>query len=201
MRRRAVVGRMTAAFLAAIVTVGVVTLVAGAHDTDFMDPNDRAGKLDVRIVKLKHAPSPAIWTVVTFGDWGIREIWDRGYVTVMLDTRDGPPADHYLLVRSTGNELRGSLWRIRAVGPDIFQGAVQVHRRSRRSVSVQVSLWRLAFGESRRFYRWSVHTIFTSDACRRTCQDHAPNGGVSVKQWRPGMSPSPSPSASPSPPG
>jgi hypothetical protein len=197
--RRAIVARTSAAFLAAVVTVSLVALVAGAHDTDFMDPNDTAGKLDVRIVKLKHAPSPAVWTIVTFGDWGIREIWDRGYVMVLLDTRYGPPADYYLLVRSRGGDLQGSLWRVRSAGLDRYEGTVQVHRRSGRSVSVQVALWRLVFGESRRFYRWAVRTIFTSDACPRTCQDRAPNGDALVKQWRPGMSPTPSPSPSPSP--
>lgn len=128
-------------------------------------------------------------------------MWDRGYFMVLLDTEGGTGTEFYLLIRSAGRALEGSLWRARAVGPDSYLGSVPVRRLSRRSASVQVGLSRLTFGASRSFYRWWVETLYTSDTCRRTCHDVAPNGEP-VRQWRPGMSPTPSPPSptdSPSP--
>ena len=187
--------RASAPFAAALVTVALVAMVAGAHHTDLLDPNDTGGKLDVRQVRLAHQPLPPMWTVVTFAEWRTRAMWDRGYIMVLLDTSAGEGAEFYLLVRSVGRVLRGSLWRARVFGPDSYLGAVPVRRLSPRSASVQVGLSRLKFGAKRSFYRWWVQTVFTGQTCRRTCQDRAPNGKP-VLQWRPGMSPSPS---SPSP--
>jgi hypothetical protein len=190
--------RALAPFAAAIVTVALVAAIAGAHDTDIVDPNDTRGKLDIHEVRLAHQPGPPRWAIVTFGEWGTKQIWDRGYLIVMLDTRRGVAAEHYLLVRSAGASLVGSLWRIRSVGPDSYLGTAAVKRWSARNATVQVRLSRLEFGASRTFYRWWVETLFTSDLCRRTCRDRAPNVDA-VLQWRPGMSPSPSPSEPPSP--
>jgi hypothetical protein len=107
-RRRATV-RALVPFVAAVATVIAMTMVAGAHDTDFNDPNDTRGKFDVSKVRLAHQPAPPIWTIVTFQEWGIREMWDRGYLMVMLDTQMGAPADHYALVRSEVFSLEGTL--------------------------------------------------------------------------------------------
>jgi hypothetical protein len=187
--------RASAPFAAALVTVALVAVVAGAHHTDLLDPNDTRGKLDVRQVRVAHQPLPPEWTVVTFAEWRTAEMWDRGYIMVLLDTSGGGRPEYYLLVRSVGSVLRGSLWRARIYGPDSHLGNIPVRRPSLRSASVQVSLSRLKFGASRSFYRWWVQTVFTGQTCRRTCQDRAPNGEP-IRQWRPGMSPSPS---SPSP--
>jgi hypothetical protein len=182
-----------APFGAALVTVTLVAAIAGAHDTDLTDPNDTRGSLDVREVRLAHKPGPPAWTLVTFGEWRTAEIWDRGYLMVLLDTQGRAGGEYYLLVRSTGTQLLGSLWRIRNVGPDSYLGSVPVQRYSRRSANVRVGLSRLTFGPSRSFYRWWVETLFTGELCKRTCHDRAPNGEP-VLQWRPGMSSSPSPS-------
>ncbi len=193
--------RAAAPFAATLVTVAVIAAAAGAHDTDVLDPNDTRGKLDVKQVRLAHQPGPPFWTILTFGEWRTAEMWDRGYLMVLLDTEGGMGAESYLLIRSVGRALEGSLWRARAYGPDSFLGSVPVRRLSRRSASVQVGLSRLTFGASRSFYRWWVETLYTSDTCRRTCHDVAPNGEP-VRQWRPGMSPTPSPPSptdSPSP--
>ena len=196
MRRRVVL--TTVPFAAALVTVALVAVVAGAHDTDLTDPDDTRGKLDVREVRLDHQPLPPKWTVATFGVWTTAQIWDSGYLMVLLDTQGGVPAEYYLLVRSAGTQLQGSLWRTHATGPDSLLGSVPVERSSRRNATVQVGLSRLTFGASRSFYRWWVQTIFTGDLCPRTCHDIAPDGEP-VLQWRPGMSPTPSPSGSASP--
>jgi hypothetical protein len=194
--RRRLLVHAAAPFVAALVTVAVLAVVAGAHDTDLTDPNDARGKLDVRKVRLQHQPAPPVWTIITFSEWTTREMWDRAYLMVMLDTQMGPPADHYLLIRSNGLALEGSLWRIRAVGPDSYLGSAPAFRKSPSSASVQVGLSRLDFGDTRAFYRWWVQTIVTSNACPQTCQDRAPNGAAAALNWRPGMSPTPSPSPS-----
>lgn len=191
--------RTVASFAGAAVTVGLVAAIAGAHHSDITDPNDTRGKLDIQEVRLAHQPGPPRWAFVTFGEWGTRQIWDRGFFMVMLDTRLGDAAEYYLLVRSTGASLQGSLWRIRSVGPDSYLGLAPVRRWSSRNATVQVGLSRLTFGAKRTVYRWWTQTVFTNDVCRRTCRDRAPNGNDSVEQWRPGMSPSPSQSPSPSP--
>jgi hypothetical protein len=190
--------RAAAPFAAALVTVALLALVAGAHDTDLMDPNDTGGRLDVKQVRLAHEPGPPVWTVVTFSEWRIAEMWDRGYLMVLLDTQGGSGAEYYLLVRAVRADLQGSLWRVQTTGPDSHLGSLPVRRPSFRSASIQVGLRRLRFGASRAFYRWWVQTVFTNASCRRTCQDRAPNGQP-VRQWLPGKSPSPTPSPTPSP--
>ena len=188
-----------ASFAAALVTVALISVVAGAHDTDLLDPNDARGKLDVKQVRLAHVPGPPTWTVVTFTEWSTAAMWERGYIMVLLDTEGRMGAEYYLLVRSAGTALEGTLWRAHSYGPDSYLGTVPARRPSRRSASVQVSLKRLKFGAGRSWYRWWVQTLYTSDICRRTCYDRAPKSPV--LQWRPGMSPTPSPSPSPSPSG
>jgi hypothetical protein len=189
--------RLLLPFAAAAVTVALLAVTAGAHHTDATDPNDTRGKLDVRAVRMGHRFGTPNWTVVTFGKWRTPSIWDRGYFFVMLDTKGRKAPEHYLMVRSLGTSLVGSLWRLRKGGSDSYLGSVPVSRPNLRSANVQVRLGRLSFGERRRFYRWWAETLFTSDVCRRVCIDRAPKDPV--LQWRPGMSPSPSVSPSPSP--
>lgn len=181
----------------AVLVVPLLSIVAGAHDTDLLDPNDTRGALDVRQVRLAHEPGPPRWTIITFEEWRTAKMWDRGYLMVLLDTEAGAPPEYYLLVRAERSELKGSLWRVRATGPDSYLGSVPTRRYSRRSASVQVGLKRLVFGPQRTFYRWWVQTVLTSDICRRTCHDRAPDV-EGVLQWRPRMSPPPSQSPSPS---
>jgi hypothetical protein len=192
---RSYVLRAAAPFAVALVTVALIVAAAGAHDTDIRDPDDARGRLDVQQVRLAHQPGPPIWTVFTFGVWRNAEMWDRGYIMVLLDTSGGERAEYYLLVRSVGSKVEGSLWRARAYGPDSYLGSVPVARPSPRSASIQVGLVRLKFGPSRSIYRWWVQTVYTSETCRQTCHDRAPNGDP-VEQWRPGMSPTPSPTKS-----
>ena len=190
--------RVTAPFAAALITIALMSVVAGAHDTDLLDPNDARGRLDVMQVRLAHVPGPPTWTIATYAEWSTAGMWDRGYLMILLDTQAGVGPEYYLLVRSAGKTLQGSLWRAHVTGPDSYLGSVPTSRPSRRSARAQVSLKRLTFGASRSFYRWWVQTVFTSDLCPRTCHDEAPNQ-AQVVQWRPGMSPTPSPTSSPPP--
>lgn len=186
--------RVVAPLVAAALTVALVAVTAGANHRDATDPNDTRGKLDVRLVRMGHRFGTSSWTVVTFGEWSTASIWDSGYIFVMLDTQGKKAPEHYLLVRSVGSSLVGSLWRLRAVGPDSYLGTVPVSRPSLKRAYVQVRLGRLSFDKGRRFYRWWAETLFTSDVCRRVCIDRAPRDPV--LQWRPGMSPTPTPSPS-----
>jgi hypothetical protein len=192
--------RAATPFAAAVVTVTLIAVAAGAHHSDLRDRDDTRGKLDVKYVRFAHVGRPPFWTVVTYGEWGTTEMWDRAYITVLLDTQGGAGAEYYLLIRSVRLALEGTLWRARANRPDTYLGSVPVKRLSRRSASVQMGLSRVTFGTSRSYYRWWVETVFTGDVCRRTCHDRAPSRKP-VLQWRPGMSPTPSPSPSPSPSG
>jgi hypothetical protein len=182
--------RVVAPFVAAAMTVLVIAFVAGAHDTDLTDPDDATGKLDIQSVRLTHDGQPPQWRIVTYRRWTNYEMWDRGFIEVLLDTRQSVNPEYYLLLRTDRWRLTGTLWRIHAVGPDAFLGTVNVSRPSLRSATVQVRLGRLSFGEQRDFYRWRVHTVLTSESCPRTCHDRAPNGDW-VVQWRPGRSPTP----------
>jgi hypothetical protein len=191
--------RVLAPFVAAFATVLLVSLAAGAHDTDLTDPDDARGLLDISQVRLAHEGVPPAWTIVTFARWGVLRMWDEGYLIVWLDTQEGPDPEYYALIRSNRYLLEGTLWRARIYGPDSFVKRLEVWRQSGRSASVRVRLINLAFGPKRTFYRWWVSTVYTSDSCRRSCHDRAPNGTEMVLQWRPGMSPSPSASESASP--
>jgi hypothetical protein len=182
--------RIVAPFAAAIASVTALAMIAAAHDTDVTDPNDARGPLDVRAVRLAHDGRPPQWTIETFGRWSIFEIWDRGFFEVLIDTRRGPPPEYYVLVRSTRTRLRGSLWRNHDPGPDTRLGRVAVWHPSLRRVRITLGLSRLRFPDRRDFYRWSVHTVFTSSRCPRSCHDVAPNGGPAL-QWLPGRSPTP----------
>ena len=189
--------RAAAPLVVALATIALLAAVAGAHHTDRLDPNDTIGKLDVREVRLAHTPGPPRWTVETFAEWGTREIWDRGYIVIMLDTADGAGPEHYLLVRSSGRQLVGSLWRVRSGGSDVL-GSLEVDRFSRRSATVKVALSRLDF-------RWEavLLSVVGRDALlRRHVPPNLPRSHPqqgALVQWRPGMSPTPSPSPSPSP--
>ena len=156
----------------------------------------RRGKLDVSTVRLAHQPAARSGRF-TYQEWSIREMWDRGYLMVMLDTREGAPADHYVLVRSNLFSLEGTL-----ADPLRGAGLLPRHRPRAEVHAERVDPGRAqpaAWGATRPFYRWWVQTIVTSDRCPHTCQDRAPNGGATALNWRPGMSPSPSPSPTSTP--
>ena len=82
--------RPGAPFVAALLTIVLMAIGAGAHHTDLADPNDTLGKLDVRRVRFDHTGA-ASWTLTTFSEWTTGSIWDRGYLLVMLDTEAGAP--------------------------------------------------------------------------------------------------------------
>lgn len=150
-----------------------------AADTDLMDPRDTDGKLDVRGVELDHTGEPLTWLVRTYGSWTIKEIWDRGFIVIDLDTTAGPEADHYLLVRSDGRHLKGNLYRVRDSGRDARLGAVEVRHPDTRTVKIEFDLGRIGVGSGRTSFGWDVLSIYSAKhICRNACFDSAPDAGM-----------------------
>lgn len=183
-----------AAALAAVVVA--VAIAAPRLHSDVRDPNDTKGMLDVRRVRLAHEGRTEV-TVITFASWTTSAMWDRGNAYVFLDTSGSPEAEYFVVVRSTGPGLQGSLWRDRRDRRDVFIRNVAVRKKTSDGVSMRVPIKSLEFGESRESYSWWATTTFTGEVCRRTCVDRAPDDGA-VEQWRPGMSPAPTNTGTPS---
>jgi hypothetical protein len=189
---RADVLRPLVPFAIATVIAALVVAVAIAAPrlhSDVRDPNDTKGLLDVRRVRLAHEGRTEV-TVITFASWTTSAMWDRGNAYVFLDTKGSADAEYFVVVRSTGPKLQGSLWRDRRDRRDVFIRNVAVRKKTADGVSMRVPVTSLAFGRSRESYFWWATTTFTGEVCRRTCVDRAPDDGA-VEQWRPGMSPTP----------
>jgi hypothetical protein len=190
--------------VAALTAIGVtVVAIAGAAvgRAQLDDPNDTRGPLDVRRVWFDAGAGPPQWTVVTFSPWSPEETEDRAFAFVFLDTKKGAHPDYYVVIRSTGHSLSGSLWRDLDGPVDIRLGPVGVSMASGDvGVTVEVPLGRLEFGALRTSYRWSVLTTFTGRVCRVTCVDHVPDQGtleqpLGTPTATPTISPTTSPSA------
>ena len=193
-RRAAVLGLL----LLASMGIGVALRAAG---TLVRDPNDTAGLLDVQTVRYLREPGELPrWRVQTFAVWTIPDLWDRGYVSVEFDTRYGPDAEYYALVRSLGTHLEGTLFKARPLKrSDLAIAKVKVRHGSPDGVSVWVPLGKMTFGDARTTFGWWVLTTFTGDRCPASCFDRAPDAGV-LELPVPGVSPSPSPTTSTPPP-
>jgi len=184
-------GRRRAAALTVLAVVaGLALPVLAAFVVAVDDPADTRGLLDVHQVRFDDASDglPA-WTVITFDEWTVRQIWDRGNVLLHLDTFGRADPDYYVLVRSDRNTLVATLWRDRETDRKLFK--VPVSKRGSRGVEVEVPLRKLTIGTGRTFYRWYVTTLFISGHCRQTCIDEAPDATM-IEQPLPSASPSPS---------
>jgi hypothetical protein len=171
--------------------VGVATQLFSAEASVVAEGNDTKGALDVRRVDTLFRRKP-LWRITTWSRWRAREMRDRGYVLVHLDTFGLRRSDYYILIRSSGERLRGLLFRNRLPpANDRRFGFVRVWRRDRSSVSVRLPLLRLGIGPEREVYRWYVQTIFTSPKCMRACLDRAPNSGAVEERLGPRPTPSP----------
>ncbi len=180
--------------IATVLVVCVVALATGAGSrAQLDDPNDVKGLLDVRRVWFDPNAGPPRWTVLTFGEWMPSQIPDRGFVFVYLDTAGDERGDYFVLVRSDGRALSGSLWRDPKHGPNVRVRSITVTRGSRSSVAVQIPVGSI-LGAFRSSYRWWVVTTFTGRVCRATCVDRVPDSGA---YEQPVGSPSPTPTVTP----
>jgi Ca2+-binding RTX toxin-like protein len=140
------------------------------------DPNDTRGILDVKRAEVR-AGNRWVWNVSTRGKWSLRRLWDDGYLIVYLDTRDNAKSDFYLLARSTGRRMRGSLFRD-GTGRDARIGGVKVRHPDRRTARFLFDLGRIAVEPGRDFIRWSAQTILVNAVCSRSCFDGVTNEGA-----------------------
>lgn len=185
-RRHRIVGAIACALVVAALGVA---LAGGGR---VFDPDDTSGVFDVREVGFSHPlGQPPAWTVITASSWKVNPLWDRGYIFLEFDTKGYEDAEHYVVIRSDGRRMHADLFKVatRAGNPDAHLRALTVWRKSDRSVSVKVPLKLMSFPAQRTYYRWWVVTTLTGDKCPHTCIDRVPDEG-SIRQWRPGMSPS-----------
>ena len=183
----------------AVVAIGVLAsaaTIAFADHASVQDTNDTNGLMDIRRVEIDGSRRPR-FTVTTFERWSVVEIFDYGFTLVHLDTFSTPRFDYYALVRSDGIALSASLWRDRVSKRDFRVANLDVWRTARSNLVVRIPLRQMKVGDMRITYGWSVETLFTSDRCRRTCFDFAPDQGR-VDEPLPLPSPSVTPTPSPS---
>jgi hypothetical protein len=191
-RRHATVGTIVLGVIAL-----ALALPAWANHTSQNDRNDTEGLLDLRAVRFDHE-RPVTWTFVTFAAWRPREIHDRGYFVVELDTRRDEAVDYFILLRSIGQDLQASLHRVRSDGTQVEMAKLQARKEGGRSARVELALRKIVIARRRTAYYWSATSLFTGGPCPRTCIDRAPDTGM-VEQPLEDPEPSPSPTPSPSP--
>jgi hypothetical protein len=168
-------------FACALVMVALASGIADASHQDINDPNDTDGKLDIKKVASFGTQRPAR-KITTFSSWTTREMRDSGYFTVWYDTRFNSRFDYFVLARSIGRKMEGTLWRDFASRPDRVVGDAQVWRTDDRSVTIRISLDQMVLGDKRQSYRWAVESIRNGgSACGNVCFDRAPDSGVVVE--------------------
>jgi hypothetical protein len=158
-----------------------VVLPAGAafgDHTNQTDPDDVAGLLDVEEVRFRHDPLPYVWVFRTHQSWTTKKIWDKGYFVVELDTLGEPAPDYFVLLRSTGKEMKGELFRIRANGSQVRLRSLDGWRAGPRGAGVELPARLLVFGAHRTSFFWWTFSLFTSEKCRATCIDAVPDEGT-----------------------
>ena len=174
--------------LAALVGVAVVLpLLAVASHVDVRDPNDTRGILDVQRVNVSGSSRPT-WQVITFSDWTVERLWDKGYFLVRLDTFGTARYDYYALVRSNGFGMRGTLVRDRQGKPDFNVSKLTAWHPTRTSIKVRVPLSKMRIGARRFEYFWQIQTLFSNKNCVQICVDDAPND-AGVAEPIPGRTP------------
>lgn len=138
------------------------------------DANDTPGKLDVRRVKVVRN-SPLRWVIKTYNPWSVRELYDRGYFLVYLDTFGSDRFDYYVLIKSLKTRLKGNVWRDARKGNDFSVARTKVDRVGPYTVSTTVPFRKLRVPKTQVDYRWNVRTIYSKRSCwRAVCLDRAP---------------------------
>lgn len=182
--------------LAALVAVAVaLPLLAAAGHVDVRDPNDTRGLLDVRRVEVAGSNRPT-WHVITFSDWSVERMWDKGYFLVRLDTFGSERYDYYALVRSNGHRMKGRLVRDRQNKRDFNVSKLLAWHPTPSSIKVRVPLSKMRIGRFRLEYYWQVQTLFSNKRCVRICIDDVPDVAA-VAEPIPGREPDPVPTVTP----
>ena len=182
--------------LVVVVSVSVaIPLIAAARHTAVRDPNDARGVLDIRRAEMVGSSR---WKVTSRAGWSVKELWDRGFTLVYVDSFGSSRADYYVNVRSDGKKLRAALYRDPRGGKDRKLRSVRVRHPNKSAVDVSVPMNRLRRRDSR-IFGWYVLTLFSGPSCRRVCLDRAPDRG-NVTEPGPQPTPTlPTPTPTPSP--
>lgn len=174
--------------------------MAHARHVDPRDGNDTRGLLDVRKIKSWGSARKPGLRIITFRRWTPEQIWDFGQAIVNLDTFGNKRPDYYLLVRSNGSGMNGTVWRDRKSKADRRVTRTKVWRPDRRSINMRIPMRKLRRGKSRLFYAWYVQTLFQSNSCSRVCFDRVPNKGrIEDPNGRPTPKPTDTPTPTPTP--
>ena len=169
--RRAAVAVVLAAVMA-------VSGVAAAEHTDQVDPNDVTGLLDIEEVRFRHDDGPYTWVFRTFARWTTKKIWDKGFFVVQLDTIGSAEADFLALLRSTGKEMHGELFRLRRDGSQRHLRSLAGWRAGAKGAGIAVPARFLEFGAHRTSFFWWTLSLYRSPRCRTTCIDAVPDEGT-----------------------
>lgn len=167
-----------------------VPFLASARHVDLDDPDDTRGLLDVRRVDSFGGKDRPKWEIRTYERWRAVEIWDGGWGLVHLDTFGDERFDYYVLVRSNGSRLVGSLYLDRPQKDDRRVGNVKVDKPDRRSMLVILDLDDVRRRGSRS-YRWFVRTLFMSGRCKEVCIDRVPDTSAVTEASDPAPVPTP----------
>ncbi|MDP9069122.1 MAG: hypothetical protein M3N53_12370 [Actinomycetota bacterium] len=173
-----------------------IPLLATASHLDVPDGNDTRGLLDVRRVDLSGSERPT-WHVITFTDWTVGRVFDRGYFLVRLDTFGTARYDYYALVWSNGYRMRANLFRDPQRRRDYNVATLTAWHPTASSIKVRIPLRTMRIGKDRLDYTWQIETLFSSKNCPRVCIDQVPDR-MGVAEPIPGRaSPLPTTSATP----
>ena len=166
---------------------GLVPSLAEANHAPASDGNDVRGLLDIKKVAIQGSERKRA-KVITHKRWTADRMQDRGYVLVYLDTFADERPDYYVLIRSTGSEMKAKLYRDRKTKDDYIVGSTKAWKAEKSSVSVRLPLRKTQWGKTRTFYRWNVLSLFSGRRCKRVCFDRAPQG-TAVEEPRPEIPP------------
>ena len=169
---------------------------ATARHVRVSDDNTTNGLLDIRLTRNSGDQAASIW-IVTYKRWTLDTMWDKGYLLAWFETRADARYDYYVLARSDGRRMRGTLYRDDRSSKDKPIADVTVWRSGKRTVRMRVPLKLMDFSAARLTYHWYAQTLFTGRLCRAVCLDRAPNSG-GVEEPIPGA-PTPTPTISVSP--
>ncbi|HEV8682508.1 MAG TPA: hypothetical protein VGS09_07020 [Actinomycetota bacterium] len=137
------------------------------------DPNDTTGRMDVRRIGTTFGATSSSWTFFTYGQSSRKELWDRAFGVVSLDTSGDASAEYRIVirVRSDGRSMAAFLRRL----SDGKQWGLDAWRPGWRSMAVRLPMSRLSFASGRTHYRWWGQTLFSHSWCKKAvCFDFTP---------------------------
>jgi hypothetical protein len=146
---------------------------AACHLDSPEDPDDATGRLDVRRIATSFGASSSRWTIFTRGTLTRRELWDRGFGVVSLDTAGTPSAEYRIVirVRSNGTGMAAFLRRL----SDGRQWSLDARRPGWSSMAVELPMSRVVFGAARTYFRWWGQTLWIRSGCTvAVCLDRVP---------------------------